>query len=123
MSTDELTIDQANAEPEAAPPLDFSGPVTIIEPARGWLSLNFGELWRYRDLLFLLVKRDFAAQYRQSVLGVGWAFFNPVFTMILNTIVFSRMAKFTSDDIPYPVFNLYRFAGLGVFRRVSERFQ
>ena len=105
MSTEELTIDQAENAPEAATVQDFSGPVTIIQPQKGWLSLNLGELWRYRDLLFLLVRRDFAAQYRQSVLGVGWAFFNPVFTMILNTIVFSRMAKFPSDDIPYPVFN------------------
>lgn len=105
MSSEQLTIDEKQGKPEAASPQEFSGPVTIIEPQRGWLSLNLGELWRYRDLLFLLVRRDFAAQYRQSVLGVGWAFFNPVFTMILNTIVFSKMAKFPSDDIPYPVFN------------------
>jgi len=105
MSTEELTIDQAENAPEAATVQDFSGPVTIIQPQKGWLSLNLGELWRYRDLLFLLVRRDFAAQYRQSVLGVGWAFFNPVFTMILNVIVFSKMAKFPSDGIPYPVFN------------------
>jgi lipopolysaccharide transport system permease protein len=105
MSTEQLTIDEPQGKPEAETVQGFSGPVTIIEPPRGWLSLNVGELWRYRDLLFLLVRRDFAAQYRQSVLGVGWAFFNPVFTMILNVIVFSKMAKFPSDGIPYPVFN------------------
>ena len=105
MSTEQLTIDQSESETGAVAAHDFSGPVTIIEPQRGWLSLNLGELWRYRDLLLLLVKRDFSAQYRQSVLGVGWAFLNPVFVMILNTIVFSKMANFPSDDIPYPVFN------------------
>jgi lipopolysaccharide transport system permease protein len=107
MSTQNLTLDAdkdtAPHDPEGPPP--FSGPVTIIEPQRGWLSLNLGELWRYRDLLFLLVRRDFTAQYRQSVLGIGWAFLNPVFLVVLNTIVFSKMADFPSDGIPFPVFN------------------
>lgn len=79
--------------------------VTVIQPEARWLSLGLGEIWRYRDLLREMVKRDFSAQYRQSIFGIGWAFFNPVFTMVLNTIIFSRMAKFPSDDIPYPVFN------------------
>jgi lipopolysaccharide transport system permease protein len=90
---------------EATIKTENTAPVTIIEPQKGWLSLGLGEVWRYRDLLYLLVKRDFAAQYRQSLFGVGWAFFNPVLTMILNVIVFSKMAKFPSDGIPYPVFN------------------
>ena len=107
MSTQELILD---ADKNTAPhdpdgPPAFSGPVTIIEPQRGWLSWGLGEVWRYRDLLFLLVKRDFAAQYRQSLLGAGWAFINPVYSMFLNTIVFGTLAGFPSGGIPYPLFN------------------
>jgi lipopolysaccharide transport system permease protein len=105
MSINELAIQPVEAHTEYAAP-GYSRPVTVIEPQRGWIPLNLAEIWRYRDLLVLLVRRDFTAQYRQSLFGVGWAFFNPVFTVIVNVIVFSKMAKFPSDGVPYPVFNL-----------------
>jgi len=92
-------------ELSAAAPQGESLPVTVIEPQDGWARLNLGEVWRYRDLLFLLVWRDFSAKYRQSVLGLGWALIGPVLTVFIYTIVFGRMAKFPSDGIPYPVFS------------------
>ena len=52
----------------------------VIEPPSGWPSLNLGEVWRYRDLLLVLVWRDISANYRQSVIGYGWALFKPVTT-------------------------------------------
>lgn len=78
----------------------------VIEPPSGWPSLNLGELWRYRDLLLMLVWRDFSANYRQSVIGYGWALFRPVLTVAVFSLVFGLVAKFPSDGLPYPLFCL-----------------
>lgn len=117
MSTQQLAIEpEQGLDPKPSEPArDDSGPVTVIEPQRGWVPINFRELWRYRDLLLLLVRRNFAAQYRQSVFGIGWAFFNPISTLVLNTIIFSKMANFSSDGIPYPVFNFSALLIWGYF--------
>ncbi|MEE3373353.1 MAG: ABC transporter permease, partial [Planctomycetota bacterium] len=61
-------------------------------------------MWRYRELLFQLVKRDFSGMYRQTFVGAGWAIISPVITMIVFTVVFGNMAKLPSDGIPYPLF-------------------
>jgi lipopolysaccharide transport system permease protein len=79
--------------------------VTVIEPQGAWVALNLGEIWRYRDLLFQMVYRDFSAKYRQTVLGFAWAVINPIVQMVLFTLVFGKMAKLPSDGIPYPVFS------------------
>jgi lipopolysaccharide transport system permease protein len=83
--------------------------VRIIEPPSGWLSLDMRELWRYRDLLVMLVWRDVSANYRQSVIGFGWAIFKPVFSMVVFTLIFGRVAKLPSEGVPYP---LFCYAGL-----------
>ncbi|VAX37162.1 O-antigen export system, permease protein [hydrothermal vent metagenome] len=95
------TIDTSMIAPES----NSAQQHTRIEPQRGWIGVNVGEIWRYRDLLFLLVWRDFTSRYRQSVIGVGWALIRPMISMIVFTIVFGRMAKLPSDGIPYPIFN------------------
>jgi lipopolysaccharide transport system permease protein len=77
---------------------------TVIEPPSSWPALNLGEVWRYRDLLMLLVWRDISANYRQSVIGYGWALFKPVFSMVVFTLVFGKVAKLPSDGVPYPLF-------------------
>lgn len=74
--------------------------VTIIEPPRSLLSLKLGELWEYRDLVYLLVRRDFVAQYKQTVLGPAWHVIQPLFTTIIFTIVFGRIAKMPTDGVP-----------------------
>lgn len=79
---------------------------TVIEPPRAWAPLNLDELWRYRDLLGLLVWRDIAARYRQSVIGYGWAIVKPVVSMIIFTVIFGQVAKLPSDDLPYSLFVL-----------------
>ncbi len=85
-------------------------PLTVITPSKGWLPINFRELWRYRDLLGLLIWRDISARYRQSVAGFGWALIKPIMSMIIFTVIFSYFAKIPAGDgIPYPVF---AFAGL-----------
>lgn len=79
--------------------------LTVISPPRGWPRIGWSELWHYRDLLTLLVWRDFSARYRQSLIGIGWALLRPVIAVVVFTIVFGRMAGFASDGVPYPVFN------------------
>lgn len=76
-----------------------------IRPSSGWKLVDFRELWRYKDLLYFLTIRGIKAKYAQSVLGVSWAIIQPLFTTLVFTIVFGRIAKVSSDGIPYIVFS------------------
>ena len=78
--------------------------VTVIEPARGWRSLDLRELWAYRELLFVLTMRDIKVRYKQTVLGAAWAILQPFMTMVVFTIFFGHFANMPSDGFPYPVF-------------------
>jgi homopolymeric O-antigen transport system permease protein len=79
-------------------------PVTIIEPSRGWLGLDFKELWDYRELLYFLIWRDVKVKYKQTIIGAGWAILQPLITMVIFTLVFKKIADIPSDNIPYPIF-------------------
>jgi lipopolysaccharide transport system permease protein len=79
-------------------------PTTIIEPKKGWLPVDLKEIWNYRELLYFLTKRDIKVRYKQTVLGGLWAIIQPVFTMVVFTLFFGRLAKMPSDGIPYPIF-------------------
>ena len=83
--------------------------ITVIEPRSGLLDVNLRELWAYRELLGLLIWRDIAIRYKQTLVGVGWAVIQPVTTMLIFTIIFGRLAGLPSDDLPYPIF---AFCGL-----------
>jgi len=78
---------------------------TIIEPPGRGISLDLGELWRYRDLLTLLVWRDISANYRQSVIGYGWAVLRPAISAAIFTLIFGRVAGLPSDGSPYLIFS------------------
>ena len=78
---------------------------TIIKPKSGWQIIDWRELIEYRDMFFFLVWRDIKVRYAQSILGVGWAIIQPVFSMIVFTIVFGKLAKIGSDGAPYAVFS------------------
>ena len=87
-----------------------SSPATLphastIEPKPGWRLIDFGEIWRYRELFYFLVWRDIKGRYAQSVMGIGWAVVQPFFTMIVFTVVFGNLAKISSDDVPYAIFS------------------
>jgi lipopolysaccharide transport system permease protein len=71
---------------------------------KGWIPIDLKEIWKYRELLYFLTKRDIKVRYKQTVLGGLWAIIQPVFTMIVFTIFFGRLAKVPSDGIPYPIF-------------------
>ncbi len=75
-----------------------------ITPPKGLLTLDIAELWRFRDLLYIFVWRDIKVRYKQTALGVAWAVFQPLVTMIIFTIFFGRLAKVPSDGIAYPIF-------------------
>jgi lipopolysaccharide transport system permease protein len=81
-------------------------PVTIIQPSRGWIALNIRELWEYRELLYFLTWREVKVRYKQTALGAAWAIIQPLFTMLVFSLFFGRLAKVPSDSIPYPLFSL-----------------
>ena len=79
--------------------------LTLISPGRGPFDLDLGALWRYRELLVVMVMRDIQVLYKQAALGAGWAVIQPLFAVIIFTLVFGNFAKMPSDGIPYPVFS------------------
>jgi homopolymeric O-antigen transport system permease protein len=76
----------------------------ILRPERKWLSLDLREIYRYRDLIWLFVKRDFVTTYKQTILGPVWFVLNPLFTTIVYTFVFSGLAKISTDGVPPTLF-------------------
>ena len=80
------------------------GTVTVLTAGKTWQPLDLAELWRYRELLWILAGRDIKVRYKQTVLGASWAILQPLLTMIVFTIFFGRLAHIPSDGIPYPVF-------------------
>lgn len=80
-------------------------PVKVIEKRSGWRALDLRELLANRDLFYFLVARDVKVIYKQTVLGFAWAIIRPVFSMIVFSVIFGRLAKIPSDGIPYPIFS------------------
>ena len=78
---------------------------TIIRPTLGWHPIDLRSLWRYKDLLYFLTVRGIKARYAQSVLGVGWAIIQPLFTTLVFTVVFGNLAGISSDGVPYVIFS------------------
>jgi lipopolysaccharide transport system permease protein len=80
-----------------------------IAPRTRWAALDLVDLWRHRGLLYFLVWRDVRVRYKQTVLGAGWAIIQPLFTMLVFSVFFGRLAGIPSDGVPYPIFS---FTGL-----------
>ena len=76
----------------------------IIEPQRGLLDLRLGELWQYRDLVMLFVRRDFVSVYKQTILGPLWFLIQPLLTTIIFTFIFGSVAKLPTDGLPQFLF-------------------
>lgn len=87
----------------------------IIKPTSGWLEFNLEDLWRYRDLLFMFVKRDFVAVYQQTILGPLWYFIQPILTTITFTIVFGNIAQISTDGLPQLLFYMSGIIGWNYF--------
>lgn len=77
---------------------------TIIKPKTGWFDINLKELFQYKDLITMFVKRDFKTLYKQTILGPLWIIINPLLTTIMYTIVFGHIANISTDGMPQIVF-------------------
>jgi len=91
----------------------------IIEPRTRLLDLRLRELWRYRDLVMMFVRRDFVANYKQTILGPLWFFIQPLLTTIMFVFIFGRVAGLSTDGLPMMAFYL---AGITIWTYFSEAF-
>ena len=89
----------------------------IIRPKRHLLDVNLKELWDYRDLLYMFVKRDIVTVYKQTILGPIWFFVQPIMTTVVYLFVFGQIAKISTDGIPGPLFYM---AGIIIWNYFSE---
>jgi lipopolysaccharide transport system permease protein len=78
----------------------------IVKPQNNWYDIDLASIWRYRDLLMLLVRRDFVSVYKQTILGPIWFFIQPIITTLTFTVIFGNLAKISTDGIPSVVFYL-----------------
>jgi len=88
-----------------------------IRPSNNLFDLKLKDTWHYRDLLVLLVKRDFVSFYKQTILGPIWFFVQPIITIVMYTVVFGNLAGIPTDTIPHPLFYL---AGTIIWSYFSE---
>ncbi len=86
--------------------LDMEKWTTEIKPKNGLLAIDFKEIWQYRDLCTLFVKRDIITQYKQTVLGPLWYLIQPLMTTVMYMVVFGGIAKISTDGLPQPLFYL-----------------
>jgi lipopolysaccharide transport system permease protein len=103
----QLTQARGLEGPRLAPTAAVAGharPRLVIRPSRGWISLGLGEVWKFRELLFLIAWRDVKVRYKQTSLGFAWAIIPPLMTMLAFSLVFGGIAKIPSDGLPYPIF-------------------
>lgn len=96
-----------------------------IKPTRGWISVNFRELWAFRELLFFLVWRDVKVRYKQTVLGAAWAVIQPFLMMVVFTLVFGRFSEKSGVElspagVPYSIF---AFSGLVIWYYFENSFK
>jgi lipopolysaccharide transport system permease protein len=88
---------------------------TIIRPSTGWLNVDLAGLWRYRDLLWVLVHRDFVARYKQTVLGPLWFIVQPLLTTLVFAVIFGKVAHIPTDGVPPFLFYLTGLLGWNFF--------
>ena len=79
---------------------------TVIVPKSGWFDIDVSEIWRYRDLIFLFVKRNFVILFKQTILGPAWAVIQPLLTTIVFTVVFGKLAGLSAKGVPSFLFYL-----------------
>lgn len=91
----------------------------IIKPKDKWYNLQLGEIWRYRDLLMLFVRRDFVSVYKQTILGPIWFFIQPILTTITFTVIFGNLAQVSTDGVPPIIFYL---AGITLWSYFADTF-
>ena len=78
----------------------------VIKPKNSWFDLHLADLWRYKDLILLFVKRDFVALYKQTILGPLWYIIQPLLSTVIFTVIFGRIANIPTDGVPHFLFYL-----------------
>ena len=101
-----VRIQKMNAQSIPVPNNNEENWTMIIRPQRAWWDLRLGELWIYRDLIRLLVWRDFVSVYKQTILGPLWYLIQPVLSTIIFTVIFGGVAKLPTDGLPPFLFYL-----------------
>jgi lipopolysaccharide transport system permease protein len=96
-------------------------PIVYLRPSKGWLPIDFKELWRYRELIFFLTWRDIKVRYKQAVLGIAWAVLQPLLTMIIFTVIFGILLETPSQGLPYPLFALSALLPWQLFASALQR--
>lgn len=92
-----------------------------IKPTNGWFELNLNEIWRYRDLLWLFVRRDIVTLYKQTILGPLWYILQPILTTLMYALVFGRIAGLSTDGVPPVAFYLLGVTVWGYFSECLNR--
>ena len=87
----------------------------ILRPKRNLLDVNLHELWQYRDLIMLFVKRDFVSKFKQTILGPLWFIIQPLLTTIMFTIIFGNIAGISTSGIPKMLFYMTGIVGWTYF--------
>jgi lipopolysaccharide transport system permease protein len=82
-----------------------SAPTVVIEPSRGFMDLDLMSLYRSWELVYFLAWRDVKVRYKQTAIGIVWAVLQPLATMLIFTLLFSRLSGMPSDGLPYPIFS------------------
>jgi lipopolysaccharide transport system permease protein len=88
----------------SSPAIPAELPLLRIAPPRGWLDIDFKELWSARELLYFFVWRDIKVRYKQTAIGAAWAVLQPFMTMVVFSLFFGKLAKMPSHGLPYPIF-------------------
>ncbi|MFM8682609.1 MAG: ABC transporter permease [Chthoniobacterales bacterium] len=92
----------------------------VIKPTKGWFKLNLADVWRYRDLVSLLVHRDFVSKYKQTVLGPLWFVIQPLLMTVVFTVIFGKVAQIPTDGLPPMLFYLCGLLGWGYFAQTFQ---
>lgn len=95
--------------------------VMTIRPMRGWSSLNFHDLWKYRELLYFMIWRDIKVRYKQAILGVAWAILLPVVNIMIFTFVFGILLKQNQGSVNYPLLSAVGLLPWGLFAGALQR--
>ncbi len=101
MAAKKTTMSEPTKQPEAIGNYEI-----IIAPSSGWLRVNWKEIWEYRDLLFILIRRDFLAKYKQTILGPIWFVLQPLLTALVMSVAFNKIGGIDTEGVPPLIFNL-----------------
>jgi lipopolysaccharide transport system permease protein len=105
-----MSISELSPKKPLSDPMEFQRKIVghydylRIKPSKGWVSINLRELWKYRELVYFFAWRDIKVRYKQTLLGAAWSIIQPVFTMVVFSLLFGKLAKMPSEGIPYPIF-------------------